>query len=108
MAILKVGSGGAPVGNYAGPFVGVEPTPPNAAKGYGPGLRWKWKIDAGPHAGTTVGRVTTNEPSPKNSAGQILSGLLGRPLKEGEELDPDQFVGRRYAIVVGPAQNGAT
>src|SRR5262245_8997381 len=108
MALLTVGSGGVPVGNYTGRFTGVEPAPPNKEKNYGPGLKWKWTIDAGPHASQVVSRVTTPTPSPKNSCGKILAGLLGRAVTEGEQVDPDQLIGKRYMIVVATGQGGGT
>jgi hypothetical protein len=108
MALLIVASGGVPVGNYTGSFAGVEPQPENKDKGYGAGLRWKWTIDAGPQAGQTVSRVTGPTPSPKNGCGKVLAGLLGRALKEGEQLDPTQCVGKRYMIVVAAGPQGGT
>lgn len=108
MAVLKVSSGGLPVGNYVGVFLGVEAQPANAEKGYGPGLRWKWTVDAGPYAGQVASRVTGPTPTPKNSCGKILSGLLGRALKEGEDVDPEALVGKRYLLIVAPGQGGGT
>ena len=108
MALLTVSSGGVPVGNYTGTFAGVEAQPANPEKGYGPGLRWRFAIDAGPQAGQVAGRVTGTTPTPKNGCGKMLSGLLGRALKEGEQIDPDQYVGKRYMIVVETGQGGGT
>ena len=108
MALLTVSSGGVPIGNYTGAFAGVEAQPENKEKGYGAGLRWKFNIDAGPQAGQTASRVTGQSPTPKNSCGKMLSGLLGRGLKEGEQIDPDQFLGKRFMIVVEAGQGGGT
>jgi hypothetical protein len=108
MAFFTVSSGGIPVGNYTGTFAGVEPTPANPEKGYGVGVRFKFTIDAGPHAGQPASRVTGPTPSPKNGCGKMLSGLTGRALKEGEQIDPDQYVGKRYMIVVAAGQGGGT
>lgn len=108
MALLTVSAGGVPVGNYAGAFSGLEPVPENKEKGYGAGLRWKWTIDGGPHAGQVVSRVTSPAPSPKNAAGKILAGLLGRAIKEGEVIDPDTLIGRKFMIVVAAGQGGGT
>lgn len=79
MAMLTVSAGGVPVGNYTGTFAGVEATPANKEKDYGPGLRWKWTVETGQYAGQVVSRVTTPTPSPKNSAGKILSGCSAAP-----------------------------
>jgi hypothetical protein len=108
VALLTVSSGGVPVGNYTGTFAGVEAQPENKEKGYGPGMRWKFAIDNGPYAGQVASRVTGPKPTPKNGCGKMLSGLLGRALKDGEQLDPDQLIGRRYMIVVAASQGGGT
>jgi hypothetical protein len=108
MALLTVSSGGVPSGNYTGTFADVEAQPENKEKGYPAGLRWKWTINAGPCAGQIVSRVTGNSPSPNNACGKVLSGLIGRPLQEGESIDPDQFVGKPYMLVVAAGQGGGT
>ncbi len=108
MAVLRVGSGGVPVGNYQATFAGVEPTPANAEKGYGAGLRWKWTITSGPQSSQTASRITSPSPTPKNSCGKMLSGLLGRALAEGEQIDPDLFVGKPFMVVVAAGQGGGT
>jgi hypothetical protein len=108
MPVLTVSSGGVPAGSYTGTFVGVEATEANPEKGFGPGIRWKFQIDAGAYAGQTVSRITGNTPSPKNACGMMLTGLMGRPIKEGEQIDPDTFRGKRYMIVVTASQGGGT
>jgi hypothetical protein len=108
MAILKVTSGSIPVGQYRATFEGVEEQPANVQKGYAAGLRWKFKVVSGPHAGLATSRVTGATPSPANACGKILSGLVGRAIKEEEEFDPDQYRGRKYLVIVEAAQGGGT
>jgi hypothetical protein len=97
-----------PVGSYTGTFAGYEVQPENREKGYAAGLRWNFKIDAGPHTGQMTSRITGSQPSPRNSCGKMLQGLIGRALREGEQIDPDQFIGKRYMLVVAASQNGGT
>jgi hypothetical protein len=108
MAILTVSAGGVPIGNYTGRFAGTEEVPPNPEKNYGPGLRWKWIIDAGPYDGQPVSRVTTTAPTFKNACGKMLSGLLARALKDCEQIDLDALRGKRYMLVVAAGQEGNT
>jgi hypothetical protein len=108
MALLTVTTGGVPVGNYTGKFAGTEEVPANAEKKYGPGLRWKFVIDTGPYEGQEVSRVTGPAPTLKNACGKLLSGLIGRALKEDEQIDPDASVGKRYMVVVAAGQEGGT
>jgi hypothetical protein len=63
-------------------------------------------IAAGPYVGTVVCRITSAPPSPSSPAGRLLSGLLGRPVREGESIDADKFVGQRYTVELRPARNG--
>lgn len=104
MSALKVGSGGLPIGQYKTEFAGVEAAEAN--KDYGPGLKWKWKVTEGPCLGQTATRVTGPAPTPKNACGKMLSGLIGRSLAEGEEIDPAAHVGKKYLVIVGQGQNG--
>ena len=106
--LFKVGSGGVPVGNYSATFIGTKEQAANAQKGYGPGIRWEWKITVGPQAGQVASRITGPLPTPKNGAGKMLAGILGRALKEGEEIDLQAYVGKPYMIVVAAGQQGGT
>jgi hypothetical protein len=105
--LLKVGSGGVPIGNYTATFIGIKEQAANE-KGYGPGVRWEFKITAGPQAGQVVSRITGPSPTPKNGAGKMLAGILGRALKEGEEVDLQTYIGRPYMVVVAAGQQGGT
>ena len=108
MPVFTVSSGGVPAGSYTGTFAGTEIQPENKEKGYGVGTRWKFTIDAGPYAGQATSRITGNTPTPKNACGKMLAGLIGRALKEGEQIDPDQFIGKRYMLVVAAGPGGGT
>jgi hypothetical protein len=106
MAILTVSSGGVPVGSYTGTFAGIEKAPP--FKDYAEGIRWKFTIDAGPYSGQMTSRVTGLTPSPKNGAGKMLAGLVGRAIREGEQIDPDTYIGKRFMLVVAAGKEGGT
>ena len=106
--LLTVSNGGVPVGSYTGKFAGLEEVPANPEKKYGAGLRWKFAVDAGPCKDQVVSRITGPTPSTKNSCGKLLSGLLGRSLKEGDQVDPDNFLGKQFMIIVANGQEGGT
>jgi len=108
MAFLTVSSGGVPAGSYTGRFTGTEEVPANPEKRFGAGLRWRFVVDVGPYEGQMVSRVTGPAPSVKNSCGKMLSGVIGRALKENEQIDPDTFIGKRYMLVVAAGQEGGT
>jgi hypothetical protein len=99
---------GVPAGNYTGQFMGVEAQPENKQRGYPPGVRWKFTIIDGPFAGQVTSRITGAVPSAANICGRMLSGLIGRALAEGEQINPDVFIGKRYTIGVGVGEGGGT
>ncbi len=101
---LIVRSGGVPGGSYIGKFLGVEPTETKLGKA----LRWTWEVASGPHAGAKASRITPTEPTPKNACGRILSGITGKSLVTGEEVDPQSFLGRSYLLVVIDCDGGGT
>jgi hypothetical protein len=108
MPLLTVSTGTVPVGNYTGKFMGLETVAENPERKFGAGLRWRFSIDTGPHEGLIVTPITGTAPSVRNGCGKLLGALLGRPLKEGEQVDPDVCLGRRYMIVVATGQEGGT
>jgi len=101
---LVVSSGGVPAGSYLTKFVGLE----SITNDFGPGLSWEWEVLNGPHAGQTVRRITTVTPTSKNACGKILSGVIGKSLAVGEELDLSKYVGKTYLVVVGETDRGGS
>jgi hypothetical protein len=92
-----------PVGQYEARFVGVEDTNHDE---YGPGVAWKFEITSGIHKGQQTSRVTSPEPTRKNSCGNMIRSLAGGRVDEGEMIDVDQFIGRKYLITVGENSTG--
>lgn len=84
-------------GLYDAKFIGIEET---THPEYGAGLEWQWEIVKGRSNGQRVTRRTGRDPTPRNSCGKIISGLLGRELKDGEEIDPQAFTGADCKVFV--------
>ena len=61
-----------------------------------------------PAEGQEVSRITGTKLTKKTALGKMLVGLKGGPIEPGEEVDPTQFVGREYLLVVGETDNGST
>lgn len=106
--VFKVVASGVPAGNYRATFDGVEIQPANAEKGYAEGIRFKWKLLEGPHAGAIASRVTGSSPTATNACGKLIAALLGRPLALGEAIDLQSYVGKTYLIIVEQSQGGGT
>ena len=101
---LTLSSGGVPAGSYLAKFVGVEASEPNQ---YGEGLRWRFEVANGPHAGTKITRTTGVTPTLKNKCGQFLIGVTGKSAL-GEEIDLSAYAGRTYLIVVVQRPEGGS
>ncbi len=103
---IVVQSAGVPAGSYLAKYTGVEAQPADPLRGMGEGLRWAFEITNGPNAGKKTSRITGIAPTPGNACGKVLSGLLGKPLATGDEIDLDALVGKSYLVVVGAGPNG--
>ena len=105
MSVLKIQNSSLPIGSYKAVFEGVETT---THEEYGDGLKWAFRVADGQHAGRECYRITKCEPTPKNSCGRLLAALSGASAKDGLEIDPDDFVGRPYLIIIAETQSGST
>lgn len=104
--VVKFGSGGVPAGNYTLRFTGTEEVPPNEKLGYPAGKRWKFTVTDGPQVGQTTSRITTSDATARNACGKFLVAMLGHLPKEGDNVDLDQFVGKKFSAVVQAATPG--
>jgi len=95
---------GVPVGAYQGDFVGVEPI----ENEHGPGYKWCFRVTVGEHKGGTPCRITDRKVRPTTAWGRMLSALAGRTISQGEDVNPAQFVGKPYTIVVETTKSGGT
>lgn len=102
--ILTVSNGIVPAGSYSATFDGVE----IKASAFGPGLSWQFTVASGPYAGSKVTAMTPQSPTHSNKAGRFVSGLLGRALQTGEQLDLSQCRGKKYLIVVAQTEKGGS
>ena len=70
----------------------------------GKAYRWKFTITEGKYAGTNVSELSDagSLPSTKNKTGRFLVAISGKPLAHGTAVDPDDYVGRPYLVIVEP------
>lgn len=94
-----------PAGVYKAIFQGLEEM---THAEYGAGLRFDFEISDGPHQGKRSSRITSADPTPRNAAGRMLADLAGVVPANGVSVDPAQFVGREYMIVVRENDSGRT
>ena len=95
--------GGPPAGFYKGTFRNVEIT---EHEEFGPGLKFIFEVSEGEHKGEQATRITGDSPTPKNSAGRMISGISGEMLTPGKVVDLAPFVGREFLIQVEDTKGG--
>lgn len=102
---MKIANNSLPVGAYECSFDGAEEADHEV---YGAGLKWCFSVERGKHRGVKCYRTTKPDPTPKNSCGRILAALAGKSPADGLEIDPDDYIGRRYSVIVGESEGGST
>jgi hypothetical protein len=97
-----------PPANYVATFEGTEEMPPHPD--YGESCKLVFRVKGGPHDGKrTSVIVSTGEDkpaTPANKLGRMLSGLTGKPIECGVEIDVEEYVGQTYFIKVEDTPNG--
>jgi hypothetical protein len=103
---LECGVGGGdsvPVGQHKAEFLGLERVP--ATDKMREGVRWKFRILEGEHAGKITGRIGPIRPTPKNASDKILGGMLGRQVAD-EKVSIKDLIGRKFSIIVALGDTG--
>lgn len=90
---MKVSSGGMPIGSHKAKFSGVE----EINNDYGEGLEW--------HFGDFK-TITQRTPTLRNRCGKMLGGLTGKALTNNQEIDPQEFIGKDYLVIIAPNEQG--
>jgi hypothetical protein len=111
MAVLRVSDStdqfSVPTGTYAAKLLGYKEMQPSAKfPDSGTSYAWEFEIAEGVHARKTTSRWTPTKLTMSNNFGKLVRELLGRPLVNGEDIDPDTFVGKKFSITVGPSADG--
>ena len=100
---FTVSNSSVPVGRYRCKFLGVEAT---THVEYGEGMQWGFEIVEGEEKGRKTLRTTKCEATLKNSLGKFLASLKGEKPSAGLEIDPDNFVGKIFDVLVTESQSG--
>ena len=111
MAVLRVSDStdqfSVPTGTYAAKLLGYKEMQPSAKfPDSGTSYVWEFEIVEGVHARKTTSRWTPTKLTMSNNFGKLVREMLGRPLVNGEDVDPDNFIGKKFTITVGPSADG--
>lgn len=96
--------GSVPAGSYWVTFVGLDEA--EDSHGYGPGLRLRFRVAAGEHAGKEVTRVCAAKLTPMSTLGKLVAAINGRAIAVGVEVDFDRLIGRHGLAVVETVPSG--
>lgn len=101
--MFKITGSKIPDGQYVGELVSV-----NESSGkYGPQRKWLFILDVPQEDGTVsqeeLSGITSSNVSPGSKAHKWLSGLVGKPLQTGDEINP---IGMKGLIYVAANEKG--
>lgn len=101
---ISAGFESVAAGIYKGEFVSVEETTTSKGKAW----RWKFTITDAKAAGKVVCELSDAEssPTPRNKTGRFLSALASKSLDAGVSVNPDEFIGKAYMLVIEPKPEG--
>jgi hypothetical protein len=91
-----------PAGTYQCQFVGISSIETSKGKAH----RWAFQSKDG-RAISGLSDANT-PPTTKNKTGRWLAALSGQPLNAGVSVEPQNYVGKSYLVIVSPAENGRT
>lgn len=91
-----------PAGAHQAAFTGMKPTETTNGKAY----RWSFRTDDGKE----ISGLSDAEspPTTRNKTGRWLCALSTKPLQAGVQVDPEQYVGKRYLVMVAAAPDNRT
>lgn len=103
------GNESVPPGHYIATYNGVELHP--VKKGTPEeGVAYKWTFtitEDGDYRGRRITDLSDNvNPTTANKLGRLLCGLAGKPLAVGTQVDPKDYVGGTYMVIVAPNKAG--
>jgi hypothetical protein len=65
-----------------------------------PGYMWVFQLQEGEDKGKEASKLTTKQPTLKNSCGKMLMAVAGRELGSKETINLDDYVGAFYMVTI--------
>jgi hypothetical protein len=82
---------------YKAKFTGINKEIPKGE--YGERIGFMYEIQEGEHKGNVLQTIANAKVTNKTRAGKMFKGMLGRDLKEGENIDPQTLIGKVFEIL---------
>jgi hypothetical protein len=98
-----------PDGKYLARFLGTtfredklgdKPRLGQDGKPLPPAMTWDFEITDGPEAGKKTDKLTGRIPTPKSGCGKMLAAIADTVLKDGVEVELEDYVGKLYRVTV--------
>jgi hypothetical protein len=102
LTIKKTSFEDVPAGAHQAVFKGITPT--ETCKGEA--FRWNFEVVEGNFKGKMASDLSDRKTTTMNKTGRWLCALSGKPLADGTVVNPDDYVGRKYLVIVEAKENG--
>lgn len=102
LTILKTTFEDAPPGAHKASFTGITPT--ETVKGEA--FRWAFEATEGSHKGKVISDLSDRKVTTLNKTGRWLSALSGKPLADGTTVNPHDYIGKQYLVIVESKEGG--
>jgi hypothetical protein len=102
LTIKKTSFEDVPAGAHKAVFRGITPTETCKGEAY----RWVFEVVDGDLKGKTASDLSDRKVTTMNKTGRWLCALSGKPLADGTEVNPEDYVGKKYLVIVEAKENG--
>jgi hypothetical protein len=102
LTITKSSFEDAPAGAHKATFKGLTPTETSKGEAY----RWVFEAIDGAHKGKVISDLSDRKVTTLNKTGRWLSALSGKPLADGTQVNPDDFTGKPFLVIVEAKEGG--
>jgi len=102
LTIKKTSFEEVPCGAHRVVFKGLTPLETSKGEAY----RWTFEVVDGDLKGKTASDLSDRKVTTLNKTGRWLCALSGKPLADGTQINPDDYVGKKYLVVVEAKEGG--
>jgi hypothetical protein len=102
LTIKKTTYDEVPAGAHKAKFKGITPTETCKGEAY----RWSFEVLEGDYRGKVASDLSDRKVTTMNKTGRWLSALSGKPLADGTEANPDDYIGKTYLVIIEAKENG--
>jgi hypothetical protein len=102
LTISKTSFDDVPPGAHKAVFKALMPCETSKGEAF----RWVFEVVEGDHKGKIASDLSDRKVTTLNKCGRWLCALSGKPLADGTSVNPDDYVGKKYLVIVEAKENG--